>query len=42
MVTSLSQDPAGQVLEHRIELAPNCSLTQQGARLFVGSLAAAT
>jgi hypothetical protein len=42
MVTSLSQDPADQELEYRIELAPNCSLTPQGARLFVGSLAAAT
>jgi uncharacterized membrane protein len=27
---------------HRIELAPNCSLTPQGARLFVGSLALVT
>lgn len=29
-------------VEHRIELAPNCSLTPRGARLFVGSLAAVT
>jgi uncharacterized membrane protein len=29
-------------VEHRFELAPNCSLTPQGARLFVGSLAAVT
>jgi uncharacterized membrane protein len=28
--------------EHRIELAPNCSLTPRGARLFVGSLAVVT
>lgn len=28
--------------EHRIELRPNGSLTPQGARLFVGSLAAVT
>jgi len=27
---------------HRIELAPNCSLSPQGARLFVGSLALVT
>jgi uncharacterized membrane protein len=27
---------------HRIELVPNCSLTPQGARLFVGSLALVT
>jgi uncharacterized membrane protein len=27
---------------HRIELAPNCSLTPQGAQLFVGGLAAVT
>jgi uncharacterized membrane protein len=42
MVTSQAQDPVGKELEHRIELAPNCSLTPSGARLFVGSLAAAT
>jgi uncharacterized membrane protein len=29
-------------LEHRIELAPNCSLTPRGARIFVGSVAALT
>lgn len=28
--------------ECRIELAPNCSLTSQGARVFVGSLAVVT
>ena len=42
MVTSQAQDPVGTELEHRIELAPNCSLTPRGARLFVGSLAATT
>jgi uncharacterized membrane protein len=42
MVRSQTQDPVGKELEHRIELAPNCSLTPGGARLFVGSLAAAT
>ena len=39
MVTSLPQNPAGDALEHRIELAPNCALTPMGAALFVGSLA---
>ena len=38
MVT-LSDDTA---VAQRIELAPNCSLSPQGARLFVGSLAAVT
>jgi uncharacterized membrane protein len=42
MVTSQAQDPVGKELEHRIELAPNCSLTPRSARLFVGSTAAAT
>jgi uncharacterized membrane protein len=37
-----SHRPPPHELEHRIELAPNCSLTPQGARLFVGSLAALT
>lgn len=37
-----SNRPPPHELEHRIELAPNCSLTPQGARLFVGSLAALT
>jgi len=42
MVT-LSLDTAGEpAVSHRIELAPNCSMTPQGARLFVGSLAAVT
>ena len=38
MVTT-SDDTAAA---HRIELAPNCSLSPQGARVFVGSLAAVT
>jgi uncharacterized membrane protein len=42
MVNSQIHDPVGRQSEHRIELAPNCSLTPQGARLFVGSTAAAT
>lgn len=42
MVTQTPDITAGTGLEHRIELAPNCSLTPQGARLFVGSLAAVT
>jgi uncharacterized membrane protein len=42
MVTQTPEITAGSSLEHRIELAPNCSLTPQGARLFVGSLAALT
>ena len=33
---------AGPAPEHRIELAPNCSLTPAGARRFVGGLAALT
>jgi uncharacterized membrane protein len=32
----------GSSAEHRIELAPNCSLTPRAARLFVGSLATVT
>lgn len=39
MVTSLTEKPVGHELEHRIELAPNCSLTPRGACLFVASLA---
>ena len=42
MVTQTPPDDAGTGTEHRIELAPNCSLTPQGARLFVGSLALVT
>jgi uncharacterized membrane protein len=42
MVSSQAHDQVGKESEHRIELAPNCSLTPQGARLFVGSIAAAT
>jgi uncharacterized membrane protein len=41
MVTQ-TPDIAALSAEHRIELAPNCSLTPQGARLFVGSLALVT
>jgi len=42
MVT-MSHDTATEpAVSHRIELAPNCSLTPRGARLFVGSLAAVT
>jgi uncharacterized membrane protein len=37
-----SHSPSPQVPECRFELAPNCSLTPQGARLFVGSLAGVT
>ena len=33
---------ANAAAAHRIELVPNCSLTPQGARLFVGSLAFVT
>lgn len=40
MVTTSSL--AAPASEYRIELVPNCSLTPQGARLFVGSLAATT
>ncbi len=40
MVTTSSL--AATTPEHRIELAPNCSLTPPGARLFVGSLALVT
>ena len=39
---TLYAEAAGQSSEHRIVLAPNCSLTPRGARLFVGSLAALT
>jgi uncharacterized membrane protein len=39
MVTSLAQRPVDHEFEHRIELAPNCSLTPRGAAMFVGSLA---
>jgi len=42
MVTMSSDTAAAPVVEQRIELAPNCSLTPQGARLFVGSLAVVT
>ena len=42
MVTQRSTPGADHGTEHRIELAPNCSLTPRGARLFVGSLAAVT
>ena len=42
MVTQTPDITADRGVEHRIELAPNCSLTPQGARLFVGSLALVT
>ena len=42
MVTQTPDIAVDTGAEHRIELAPNCSLTPQGARLFVGSLAAVT
>jgi uncharacterized membrane protein len=41
MVTQ-THDTTAAATEHRIELAPNCSLTPVGARWFVGSLAAVT
>jgi uncharacterized membrane protein len=41
MVTQ-THDTTAAATEHRIELAPNCSLTPAGARWFVGSLAAVT
>ena len=41
MVTQ-THDTTAAVTEHRIELAPNCSLTPAGARWFVGSLAVVT
>jgi uncharacterized membrane protein len=42
MVTQTPHTVADTGTQHRIELAPNCSLTPQGARLFVGSLALVT
>ncbi len=39
MVTSLTENPAADEPGHRIELAPNCSLTPHGAAVFVGSIA---
>ena len=42
MVTQTPDITADRGVEHRIELAPNCSLTPQGARLFVGGLAVVT
>jgi uncharacterized membrane protein len=42
MVTMSADTAATTIGAHRIELAPNCSLTPQGARAFVGSLAATT
>jgi uncharacterized membrane protein len=42
MVTMSTDTAVEPAVSHRIELTPNCSLTPQGARLFVGSLAAAT
>jgi uncharacterized membrane protein len=42
MVTQSPDIVVERGLEHRIVLAPNCSLTPRGARLFVGSLALVT
>jgi len=42
MVTQTPEITAEHGVEHRIELAPNCSLTPRGARLFVASLATVT
>jgi uncharacterized membrane protein len=42
MAPSPADTAAAPGMEHRFELAPNCSLTPRGARLFVGSLAAVT
>ena len=42
MSTPTPEITAEHGIEHRIELAPNCSLTPNGARLFVGSLAVVT
>jgi uncharacterized membrane protein len=42
MVTISADSNADPEDGHRIELSPNCSLSPQGARLFVGSLAAVT
>jgi len=42
MVTMSTDTQAEPAPMQRIELAPNCSLTPQGARLFVGGLAAVT
>jgi uncharacterized membrane protein len=41
VIATHSGSPATPV-EHRIELAPNCALTPQSARVFVGGLAALT
>ena len=41
MVTQ-THDATAAATEHRIELAPNCSLTPAGARWFVGGLACLT
>ena len=42
MVNQTHDAAADPGTEHRIELAPNCSLTPRGARRFVGGLAAVT
>jgi uncharacterized membrane protein len=42
VVSTFEATPELPALEHRIELAPNCSLTPQSARLFVGGLAVIT
>jgi uncharacterized membrane protein len=42
MVTMSADTAVATTATQRIELAPNCSLTPRGARVFVGSLAAVT
>ncbi len=42
MVVSTFDTQAAAASGHRIELAPNCSLTPRSARIFVGGLAAVT
>ncbi len=42
MVVSTFDTQAAAAPSHRIELAPNCSLTPQSARVFVGGLAFVT
>jgi uncharacterized membrane protein len=39
MVVSTQCGASADILKHRIELAPNCSLTPASARLFIASLA---
>jgi uncharacterized membrane protein len=42
MVTMSADTAVATAAAQRIELAPNCSLTPRGARMFVGGLAAVT